>query len=81
MPCASAPTAPCVEVCESPQTDRHARQVAPCSGTDHVHDALARIVHAELDDLELGAVLFQRLDLHPRHRVGDALLRSVVGTL
>jgi hypothetical protein len=32
MPCASAPNAPCVEVCESPQTTVMPGSVAPCSG-------------------------------------------------
>ncbi len=32
MPCASAPKAPCVEVCESPQTTVMPGSVAPCSG-------------------------------------------------
>ena len=32
MPCAKAPTAPCVEVCESPQTTVIPGKVAPCSG-------------------------------------------------
>ncbi|MNU92697.1 hypothetical protein D3C71_826210 [compost metagenome] len=32
MPCASAPNAPCVEVCESPQTTVMPGSVAPLSG-------------------------------------------------
>ena len=32
MPCASAPNAPCVDVCESPQTIVMPGSVAPCSG-------------------------------------------------
>ena len=32
MPCASAPNAPCVDVCESPQTTVMPGSVAPCSG-------------------------------------------------
>jgi hypothetical protein len=32
MPCASAPNAPWVEVCESPQTTVMPGRVAPCSG-------------------------------------------------
>ncbi len=32
MPCASAPKAPCVLVCESPQTTVMPGSVAPCSG-------------------------------------------------
>ena len=32
MPCASAPNAPCVQVCESPQTTVMPGSVAPCSG-------------------------------------------------
>ncbi len=32
MPCAKAPKAPCVEVCESPQTTVMPGRVAPCSG-------------------------------------------------
>ncbi len=32
MPWASAPNAPCVDVCESPQTTVMPGKVAPCSG-------------------------------------------------
>jgi hypothetical protein len=32
MPCASAPKAPCVDVCESPHTTVMPGSVAPCSG-------------------------------------------------
>ena len=40
MPKASAPNAPCVEVCESPQTMVMPGLVMPSSGPDDVHDAL-----------------------------------------
>jgi hypothetical protein len=40
MPKASAPKAPCVLVCESPQTTVMPGSVAPCSGPDHMDDAL-----------------------------------------
>ena len=63
MPNASAPNAPCVEVCESPQTIvmpglRHAEL-----GADHVHDALAPAAGRVERDAELLAVLPQRLEL------------------
>ena len=44
----------------------------PCSGADHVQNALALILHVEELQGELGAVAFQRLDLPARHRICDA---------
>ena len=48
MPCARQPKAPCVLVCESPQTTVMPGSVAPCSGPDHVHDALALVEEREI---------------------------------
>ena len=45
MPNASAPNAPWVAVCESPQTIVMPGWVTPSSGPDHVHDALAVGAH------------------------------------
>jgi hypothetical protein len=53
MPCARAPRAPWVLVCESPQTTVMPGSVAPCSGPDDVHDALAAIVDRDLLDAEV----------------------------
>ena len=43
---ASAPSAPCVEVCESPQAIVMPGWREAQLGADHVHDALARAAHA-----------------------------------
>ncbi len=61
---------------------RHAGQGGALLRSDHVHDALAQVVHAEFGDAELAAVVVQRIDLRARDRVVDALARgSIVGTL
>ena len=64
--------------------DRHARQGQALLGADHVHDAAARIVQAEVGHVEVGDVLLERLDLDARLLVLDALAevrgrRVVVG--
>ena len=51
--------------------DRHPRLGDPELGADHVDDALALGAQRVDRDLELLAVLFQRLDLDPRQLVGD----------
>ena len=55
MPNAIAPNAPCVDVCESPQAMVMPGWVRPCSGPDHVHDALLPRLHVEEADAELVA--------------------------
>ncbi len=57
---------------------RHARQRRALLRADHVHDALALVVHLELRDAEAVAVGVERVDLQPRDRVGDAL-RAIGG--
>ncbi len=52
---------------------RHTRQGRALLRADHVHDTLTLVVHAEFDDVEVGAVLVECLDLQPRYRVFDAL--------
>ena len=74
MPKAIEPNAPCVAVCESPHTIVMPGSVRPCSGPDHVDDALARVAHREVDDPELGGVRPQGVDLLGRDRVGDRLV-------
>ncbi len=61
--------------------DRHAGQRRALLGSDHMHDALAWIIHAELGDREFGAVL-SRVSTCSRD-TGSAIpgSRSVVGTL
>ena len=61
--------------------DRHAGQREALLGADDVDDALADVVDVEQLDAEVAAVLLQRLDLDARLLLGDALERSVVGTL
>ena len=51
--------------------DGHARLCESQFGADDVHDALARVSHAEMFDAEFGAVGLQRLDLAPRFGLGD----------
>ena len=51
----------------------HAGERGTLLRTDHVHDTLTGVVHAELGDAEVTAIRVQRLDLQARHRVGDAL--------
>jgi hypothetical protein len=85
MPCARQAKAPCVEVCESPQTTVMPGSVAPFSGADHMHDALALVLEREIGQrADFTDVGVQRLDLLARDRIGDALLpvrgrRVVVG--
>ena len=42
-------------------------------GSDHVHDALADVVHAVERHAEVARVALERLDLVARQRIGDAL--------
>ena len=56
------------------RNDRHAGQGRALLGPDHVNDALAMVVIAEFGDSELGAVAGQRVDLEPRHGIGDRYL-------
>ncbi len=72
IPNASAPKAPWVEVCESPQTIVMPGWVTPELGPDHVHDALAVGAERVDRDAELLAVALERLHLHPRELVLDA---------
>ena len=55
--------------------DRHPGLGHPQLGADHVDDALALRAERVDGDTELLAVSLQRLDLHPRERVGDQLRR------
>ena len=73
MPCASAPKAPWVEVWLSPQTMVVPGSVKPCSGPDHVHDALADVALVEVFDAEILGVAGQGLDLDAAFLVLDAL--------
>src|SRR5690606_7126510 len=50
----------------------HTRQRGTLLGSDHVHDALADIVHTELGNAVFLAVLIQRVDLQARHGIADA---------
>ena len=68
MPMASAPNAPCVEVCESPQTTVMPGWVEPELRAHHVHDALLGVAQGVQADAELLAVVAQRLDLRPAGR-------------
>ena len=61
--------------------DGHAGEGKTLLGADDVDDALAAVELVEIFDAEVARVLGQRLDLQPRFRIGDAVLRSVVGTL
>ena len=83
MPCASAPKAPCVEVWLSPHTMVVPGSVKPCSGPDHVHDALPDVALVEVLDAEFLGVLGERLDLDAALLVLDALRcgRRVVAML
>jgi len=49
----------------------HARQGCSLLRADHMDDALARVVHRELEDAEVRAVLAQRAHLRARDFVGD----------
>ena len=73
MPCARQAKAPCVLVCESPHTTVMPGSVAPCSGPDDVHDALALVEEREVDlGAELAHVGVERLDLQPGETVAHA---------
>ena len=74
MPNASAPNAPCVEVCESPQTTVRPGWVSPSCGPDLVDDALVGVAERVEADAELGGVVAQRLDLGAAGHVGDRLV-------
>jgi hypothetical protein len=61
----SAPSPPTVEVWLSPQVRMQPGNAMPSSGTDHVHDALARIIHPEVADtagIGIGAHEAQQLE-------------------
>ena len=60
MPKASAPNAPCVEVCESPQTMVMPGLVMPSSGPMTWTMPCSRRVHVVELDAEVGAVFAQR---------------------
>ncbi|MNI21227.1 hypothetical protein D3C73_747390 [compost metagenome] len=53
--------------------DRHARQRCALLGSDHVHDALTQVIHAEFGDAVFFAVRVQRIHLQARDGVVDAL--------
>ena len=83
MPNASAPNAPCVEVCESPQTIVMPGLREPELGADHVDDALAAAAGRVERDAELLAVpraapraAARRADRRSarRRRVGDVVV-------
>ena len=71
MPNASAPNAPWVLVCESPQTMVMPGLGQPELRPDDVDDALARVADAVQRDAELGAVGLELVDLGGGHRVED----------
>ena len=52
--------------------DGRPRQGKALFGSDHVHYALADVVHAEECDAEVTAILLQRLDLFRTEGIGDA---------
>ena len=92
MPKASAPSAPWVEVCESPQTIVRPGWVSPSCGPMTCTMPWPASPIGMQPDAELGAVLAQRLDLRARDRVGHRAARAgragtpgpvmpVVGTL
>ena len=74
MPNASAPNAPCVEVCESPQTTVMPGWVRPELGADDVDDALVGVAEAVDADAELLGVGAERVDLRAAREVGDGLV-------
>ena len=55
---------------------RHARQGRALLRPDHMHDALAHVVHFEFVHAKLGAIAVQRLHLQARDGIGDALRAS-----
>ena len=71
IPNASAPNAPWVAVCESPQTIVMPGWVRPELRPDDVDDALARRAEAVERDAELRAVARQLVDLGRGHRIDD----------
>ncbi len=71
MPKASAPNAPCVAVCESPQTIVMPGWVRPSCGPITCTMPWLLVAQRVQPDAELGAVAAQRLDLRARGRVGD----------
>src|SRR3954452_24473243 len=89
MPNASAPKAPCVDVCESPQTMVMPGWVTPSSGpmmwtmpgrrepsgcgAEEGDEARARRAERVDRDPELACVPLERLDLYPRELVADLL--------
>ncbi len=81
MPCASAPNAPCVLVCESPQTTVMPGNVAPCSGpiTCTMPWRLSVILNCVMPKLSQLASSVSTCSLE----TGSAMPceRSVVGTL
>ena len=81
MPNASAPNAPCVDVCESPQTTVMPGLRQSELRADDVHDALLDVAERVQSDAELRAVVAQRLNLRARHGSAIGLSTSSVGML
>ena len=71
MPNASAPNAPWVDVCESPQTMVIPGWVSPSCGPTTCTMPCSGVAHRVEPDAELGAVGAQRLDLQPGDRILD----------
>ena len=78
MPWASEPKAPWVEVWLSPQTMVMPGRVKPCSGPDHVDDALADVELVEVLDAEILGVLGESRNLGRGFGILDAV-RAVGG--
>ena len=74
MPNAIAPNAPCVEVCESPQTTVMPGMREAELRPDDVHDALLDVAERVQADAELLRVAAERLDLGAAREVGDRLV-------
>jgi hypothetical protein len=74
MPMASAPNAPCVEVCESPHTTVIPGWVSPSCGPTTCTMPLLGVTERVQADAELLAVVAQGLDLGPAGKVGDRLV-------
>ncbi len=74
MPNAIAPKAPWVAVCESPQAIVVPGCVIPCSGPDHVDDALLAGGQVEISDAEVIAVFPDGINHLRGQRIGRLVL-------
>ena len=79
MPSANAPKAPCVAVCESPQTTTVPGEGQPQLRSDDVDDALPAMPGTEARDPGVIAVAAQRLHLRGAHGVGTTHPVAVSG--